>query len=195
MTMEKPSREGRMPRLWLFTALLLCCAILFTAGCTGTKQAGVKTNDTVRVLYTESFQDGTVFVTNVNSTPLEVTVGRGQVTPKLGFDEALIGMTPGMTKTVTIPPEKGYGIYNASKVYRVSQEDVTTFLKDLQSEGNLIMFQYPGIGSGYSWTYPDGTSGSMQLTNITGGMVTVDLNNPLAGKSMVFEIRLVEIVQ
>jgi len=182
-----------MPGLWLSAAMILCCALLFTAGCT--QQDGVKTNDTVKVLYTESFQDGTVFETNVNSTPLEITVGRGQVTPKLGLDEALIGMTPGMKKTVTISPEKGYGLYNASKVYRVSQDDVTAFLQDLQSQGNLFVFQYPEIGSGYSWTYPDGTFGSMQLTNITDTMVTVDLNNPLAGKSMVFDITLVEIVK
>ena len=65
-----------MPGLWLTAALILCCALMFTAGCTGLKQAGVKTNDTVRVFYTASFQDGTVFDTNVNGTPLEFTVGQ-----------------------------------------------------------------------------------------------------------------------
>jgi peptidylprolyl isomerase len=193
MKREKASRGDKMPGLWLPAALILCCALMFTAGCTGIQQGGVKTNDTVRVFYTASFQDGTVFDTNVNGTPMEFTVGSGQVIS--GFDEAVIGMTPGLTKKVTIPPEKGYGIYNATNVYRVNQEDVTAFLEDLQSQGNLITFQYPGIGSGYSWRNPDGTLGSMQLTNISDGMVTVDLNNPLAGKDMVFEITLVEIVQ
>jgi peptidylprolyl isomerase len=193
MKKENASRGGRMQGFWLPAALVLCCALLFAAGCTGLQQGGVKTNDTIRVFYTASFQDGTIFDTNVNGTPLEFTVGSGQVIP--GFDEAVIGMTPGTTKTVIIPPEKGYGVYNATKVYRVNQEDVTAFLEDLKSQGNLFMFQYPGIGSGYSWTNPDGTLGSMQLTNISDGMVTVDLNNPLAGKNMVFEIKLVEIVQ
>ena len=182
-----------MPGLWLPAALILCCALMFTAGCTGPQQGGVKTNDTVRVFYTASFQDGTVFDTNVNGTPMEFTVGSGQVIS--GFDEAVIGMTPGMTKKVTISPEKGYGIYNATNVYRVNQEEVTAFLEDLQSQGNLDTVQYPGIGVVYIWRNPDGTVGSMQLTNITDGMVTVDLNNPLAGKDMVFEITLVEIVQ
>ena len=192
MTRENPSREGRMPRLWLFTGLLLCCALLFMAGCTGLNQAGVKTNDTVRVFYTASFEDGTLFDTNVNSTPLEFTVGRGQVIS--GFDEAVIGMTPGMTKTVTIPPENGYGVYNKTMVFRESLEEVNAFLQDQQSQGNLFMVQYPGIGSVYSWTYPDGSRGFMRLTNSTGTMVTIDLNNPLAGKTLTFEIKLVEIV-
>jgi len=192
MTRENPSREGRMPRLWLFTALLLCCVLLFMAGCTGLNQAGVKKNDTVRVFYTASFEDGTLFDTNINSTPLEYTVGREQVIP--GFDEAVIGMTPGMTKTVTIPPEKGYGVYNKTMVFRESLEEVNTFLQDQQSQGNLFMIQYPGIGSVYSWAYPDGSRGYMRLTNSTDTMVTIDLNNPLAGKTMTFEIKLVEIV-
>ena len=179
-----------MPGLWLTAALILCGILMFTAGCT---QSGVKTDDTVRVNYTASFQDGTVFDTNLNSAPFEFTVGKGQVIS--GFDEAVIGMAPGMSKKVTIPPEKGYGIHNTSMVFRENLEEVNAFLQDQQSQGNLFMVQYPGIGTVYSWMYPDGTRGYMRLTNSTDTMVTVDLNNPLAGKTLVFEIKLVEIVQ
>jgi peptidylprolyl isomerase len=192
MKREKPSAAARMQGVWLSAALLLCCALLFTAGCTSSPQAGVKTNDTVRVFYTASFQDGTLFDTNVNRTPLEFTVGNGQVIS--GFDEAVIGMTPGMTKTVTIPPEKGYGIYNKTKVFRESQEEVNAFLQEQQSDGNLFAFQYPGIGSGYTWMYPDGSRGYMRILNTSDTMVTIDLNNPLAGNNLIFEITLVDIV-
>jgi peptidylprolyl isomerase len=190
MKSENASEGGRMPGLWLTAALILCGILMFTAGCT---QSGVKIDDTVRVNYTASFQDGTVFDTNLNSAPFEFTVGKGQVIP--GFDEAVIGMTPGMSKTVTIPPEKGYGVHNTSMVFRENLEEVNAFLQDQQSQGNLFMVQYPGIGTVYSWMYPDGTRGYMRLTNSTDTMVTVDLNNPLAGKTLVFEIKLVEIVQ
>jgi peptidylprolyl isomerase len=128
----------------------------------------------------------------VNSTPLEFTVGSGQVIS--GFDEAVIGMTPGMTKTVTIPPEKGYGVYNKTRVFRESQAEVTAFLEEQQSQGNLFAFQYPGIGSGYSWIYPDGSRGYMRILNMTDTMATIDLNNPLAGNNLVFEITLVDIM-
>ncbi len=178
--------------VWLTAALLICYAFLLVAGCSAPVQEGVKTNDTVKVRYTASFQDGTIFDTNVNSTPLEFTVGSGQVIS--GFDEAVIGMTPGTTKIVTIPPEKGYGLYNKSLVFRVDQAEVNEFLQDQESMGNLLGFQYPGIGSGYRWINSDGSPGYMRFFNATDTMVTVDLNNPLAGQDMVFEITLVEIV-
>ncbi len=190
MKSEDASGGGRVPGRWLTAALLLCCILMFTAGCT---QSGAKTDDTVRVNYTASFQDGTVFDTNLNSAPLEFTVGKGQVIP--GFDEAVIGMTPGMSKTVTIPPEKGYGIHNTSMVFRESLEEVNAFIQDQEDQGNIVLVPYPGIGPVFSWVYPDGSRGYMRLTNSTDTMVTVDLNNPLAGKTLVFDIQLVEIVQ
>ncbi len=185
-----PGSRGSV--VWLTAALLICYAFLLVAGCSAPVQEGVKTNDTVKVRYTASFQDGTIFDSNVNSTPLEFTVGSGQVIS--GFDEAMIGMTPGTTKIVTIPPEKGYGLYNKSLVFRVDQAEVNEFLQDQESMGNLLGFQYPGIGSGYRWINSDGSPGYMRFFNATDTMVTVDLNNPLAGQDMVFEITLVEIV-
>jgi peptidylprolyl isomerase len=193
MKREILANGSRVPGFWLSAALLFCCALMLAAGCSAPVQEGAKTNDTVRVRYTASFQDGPLFDTNVNSSPLEFTVGSGQVIS--GFDEAVIGMNPGMTKTVTISPEKGYGIYNTSLVFRVNQAEVNEFLQEQESTGNLLGFQYPGIGSGYRWTNPDGSPGYMRFSNANDSMVTVDLNNPLAGQNMVFEITLVEIVQ
>ncbi len=66
--------------------------------------------DTVKVFYTGSLDDGTVFDTNMNATPLAFTVGKGMVIP--GFDEAVIGMGVDDVKTVRIPSEKAYGSYN-----------------------------------------------------------------------------------
>lgn len=193
MNREKPGAGGSLSGAWPALSLLLCCSLLFAAGCTGPQQVGVKENDTVRVFYTASFQDGTQFDSNVNMTPLEFTVGSGSMIP--GFDEAVKGMTPGQTKTVVITPEQGYGRYNDSLVFRENQEEVDSFIREMESQGNLFVFSYPGIGSGYTYLTPDGDRGYIQMTNITGNMVTVDLNNPLAGKNLVFEITLVEIVK
>jgi len=185
-----PGSRGSV--VWLTAALLICYAFLLVAGCSAPVQEGVKTNDTVKVRYTASFQDGMIFDSNVNRTPLEFTVGSRQVIS--GIEEAVLGMTPGTTKIVTIPPEKGYGLYNKSLVFRVDQAEVNEFLQDQESKGTLIGFQYPGIGSGYRWINSDGSPGYMRFFNATDTMVTVDLNNPLAGQDMVFEITLVEIV-
>ncbi len=185
-----PGSRGSV--VWLTAALLICYAFLLVAGCSAPVQEGVKTNDTVKVRYTASFQDGMIFDSNVNSTPLEFTVGSRQVIS--GIEEAVLGMTPGTTKIVTIPPEKGYGLYNKSLVFRVNQAEVNEFLQGQESKGTLLGFQYPGIGSGYRWINSDGSPGYMRFSNATDTMVTVDLNNPLAGQDMVFEITLVEIV-
>ncbi len=71
-----------------------------------------KEGDTVRVHYTGKLKDGTVFDTSGDRAPLEFTIGGGQVIP--GFEQAVVGMEPGETKTATIPPEEAYGPHRSS---------------------------------------------------------------------------------
>lgn len=71
-----------------------------------------KNGDTLVMNYTGKLTDGTVFDSNVlpefgHVSPFEFTLGRGQVIK--GWDEGLVGMKIGEKKTLTIPPEKGYG--------------------------------------------------------------------------------------
>lgn len=181
-----------MPGLWLSATLVFCCALLLAAGCTGPQQAGVKANDTIQVFYTVSFPDGTEFQSNVNGTPLEFTVGSGDVIA--GFDEAVIGMTPGSTKTVTISPEKGYGPYRQQLVYDMDTRQVIAFAEELKAEGNFQVIQYPAIGPVAIWKKPEGNIGYIRFTNVTNATTTVDENHPLAGKDLIFEITLVQIV-
>lgn len=194
MNLEKTSAGNRIPSVLLSATLVICCALIFAAGCTGQQQAGVKANDTIRVFYTVSFPDGTEFQSNVNGTPLEFTVGRGDVIA--GFDEAVIGMTPGATKTVTISPEKGYGPYRQELVTVMDTDQVRALNEDFQASGGVFQqIEYPGIGPMVLWKSPDGQIGYMRFTNMSAETTTVDMNNPLAGKNLVFKITLVEIVE
>ncbi|MDR1775205.1 MAG: FKBP-type peptidyl-prolyl cis-trans isomerase [Actinomycetes bacterium] len=79
------------------------------AGCGGGSgdDQVAKAGDTVKVDYTGKLTDGTQFDTSIGREPLEFTVGAGQMIA--GFDAAIPGMKVGETKTVTIPPEEGYG--------------------------------------------------------------------------------------
>lgn len=102
--------------------IILIAVILLFSGCVGQKP--VKTGDKVSVDYTGSLPDGKVFDTSIESVakennlyapgkeykPFQFTVGKGKVIP--GFDEGVVGMKVGETKTLTIPPEKGYGQIN-----------------------------------------------------------------------------------
>ena len=66
-----------------------------------------KSGDTVRIHYTGTLDDKSVFDTSRERDPLEFTLGSGQVIA--GFDDAVTGMGIGESKTVTIPSERAYG--------------------------------------------------------------------------------------
>jgi peptidylprolyl isomerase len=175
----------------LLSIIAICCVLLVLSGCT-TQQAAVKAGDTIRVHYTVSFPDGTVVQSTMNGTPLEFTVGNQSVIP--GFNDAVIGMSPGQTKTVTIPAENAYGPYRPELVNTLSTSAVRSFLAELQANKSLAQINFSEIGPVYIWKKPDGQVGYLRFTNITANTTTVDENHPLAGKDLVFEITLVEIV-
>ncbi|HUU74884.1 MAG TPA: FKBP-type peptidyl-prolyl cis-trans isomerase [Methanoregulaceae archaeon] len=180
-------------RKMLFWALL-AGLVVFAIGCAGctSPQPVVVSGDTVKVFYTVMLSDETVFESNANGSPLEVTIGSGMLIP--GFDEAVIGMSSGQTKTVSISPEKGYGVHRSDLVYEMDTATVSAVIQELQDSGNLYKFNRPGFNNTVSWQRPDGTLGYLTFSNITESTVTVDENHPLAGKMLTFEITLVEIV-
>ncbi|MDO9096560.1 MAG: FKBP-type peptidyl-prolyl cis-trans isomerase [Candidatus Methanoperedens sp.] len=115
--------------------IILIAVILLFSGCVGQKT--VKTGDKISVDYTGSLPGGKVFDTSVYSVarenglyapereykPLKLTVGKGDVIP--GFDEGVVGMKVGETKTLTIPPEKAYGQSNPMMIQVIpAVEDV-----------------------------------------------------------------------
>lgn len=169
--------------------IVVCCIIVAFSGCISQSQPAVQTGDTVKVYYTVSLPSGELIESNTNGTPLEFTVGSGNMIQ--GFNDAVIGMSPGQIKTVTIPAEKAYGPYFEDRVFTASTER----MKELIANMSLIeTIDYPGIGTVYLVQLPEGQVGYLKLTNDTGDTMTVDMNNPLAGKDLIFEITLVEIV-
>jgi len=138
-----------------------------------------KSGDTVKVFYTGSFDDGTVFDTNLNATPLAFTVGKGMVIP--GFDEAVIGMGVNDVKTVWIPFEKAYGSYNRSLVNTLNRSA-------FPSNITLLAGQFYSVRR-----TTDGTITQVKIINVTPSSITLDGNHELAGKNLTFSIRLVSI--
>jgi peptidylprolyl isomerase len=139
----------------------------------------VKSGDSVNVFYTGTLDDGTVFDSNVNGTPLTFTVGKGTVIP--GFEEAVVGMAVNNEKTVRISPEKAYGLYNASYVRIVNR---TAFPANLT----------PVVGQYYSVrSTVDGSESSVKVINVTASTITLDGNHALAGQNLTFSIRLAAI--
>jgi peptidylprolyl isomerase len=139
------------------------------------KQA--KEGDTVSLHYKGSFEDGKVFDSSDTHGALRFTVGKGTVIP--GFDEAVLGMKPGEAKTVTIPPEKGYGPRNEELLMKVDRKELPPDLD-------------PNVGQRIEFSKGEQR---LQLTvaEISDDAVTFDANHPLAGKTLVFELLLLEI--
>jgi len=135
--------------------------------------------DMVKVHYTGRLTDGTTFDTSLERDPLEFTLGEGELIA--GFEQAVLGMAAGESKTTTIPADQAYGPHHAERVIDVERHHLPS---DLQ----------PEIGQQLQMTRPDGTTLSVMITTVTETQVTLDANHPLAGQDLIFAITLVEIV-
>jgi peptidylprolyl isomerase len=141
--------------------------------------AQAENGDTVRVHYTGTFDDGEIFDSSSGREPLEFTMGSGQLIP--GFDRAVDGMSPGESKTVKIPAEEAYGPHREEMMLEVDRAQVPPDLD-------------PKVGERLEIKQQDGRSVPVTVTEVTDTQVVLDGNHPLAGKSLNFEIELVEIV-
>ena len=133
----------------------------------------VAAGDNISVYYTGTLTNGTVFDSNVGKSPLNFTVGSGQLIA--GFDNAVIGMKLNETKTVTLLPSEAYGEVNQSLIVQVSR----------------YTFGNKSINVGMAVQTTNGQRGV--ITAISGKNVTVDFNPPLAGQTLIFTIKVVKI--
>ncbi|MFA0961330.1 peptidylprolyl isomerase [Roseivirga sp. BDSF3-8] len=139
--------------------------------------SGAKQGDKVKVHYTGKLQDGTVFDSSENRDPLEFTLGNGQMIP--GFEQAVNGMAIGDEKTAEIAADDAYGQRQDNMMVRVPKEQVPS---DIQPE----VGQQLAINQG-------GQNIPVVVTEVTEAEVVLDANHPLAGKDLVFDIKLMEI--
>ena len=133
----------------------------------------------VRVHYRGTLNDGTEFDnSHTRVEPIEFQVVAGQMI--LGFDSAVVGMSVGDSKTITLAPEEAYGTINP--------EAKTEIPKNAFPEGlDLVEGMPVPLGA------PDGRRVMGRLTQLNEETVTVDLNHPLAGEALNFDIELVEV--
>ena len=141
--------------------------------------AQAKVGDTIKVHYTGTLDDGTVFDSSVGRKPLQFTIGLGQMIP--GFDKGVVGLNLSESKTITIPADQAYGPYRADLVQVVARDQLPT---DSELE----------VGQMLQASQPNGQIILVTITNVTDSNVTLDANHRLAGKNLTFEIQLVEIV-
>lgn len=145
----------------------------------GEHMTQAKTGDTVQVHYTGKLGDGTVFDTSRERHPLRFVLGRGQVIA--GFEQAIVGMTTGESKTAVIPVDQAYGAHRADMVIKLDRSQMPQNVN-------------PQVGQRLELTQADDQTFLVTVTEISETHLTVDANHPLAGKALTFDLELVNIL-
>ena len=141
--------------------------------------AEAKTGDTVKVHFTGKLDDGTVFGSSIDNEPLEFTIGEDEIIQ--GFEQAVVGMSPGESKTATVLADQAYGPHNEEMVLVVDRNQIPEHLK-------------PKVGQQLEVRQADDQTIVVTVTDVSEESVTLDANHPLAGEDLFFDIQLVEII-
>jgi len=134
--------------------------------------------DKVTITFQGVLEDGSVFDESDENDPLVFVVGENEVLP--GMEMAVLGMQVGDRKTVTIPPEQGYGL----RQNRLVEEVKINALPE-----NIELH----VGGQLEVTAEDGTIFQLLIVKKDSEKVTLDANHPLAGRSLTLQIELVSI--
>jgi len=134
--------------------------------------------DAVAVHYTGSLDDGTVFDSSREGEPIQFEVGSGQVIP--GFEAAVRGLEVGESVETRLEPEEAYGPRRDDLVMEVERSNLPDDLD-------------PDVGEALAVQVEEGQEATAYVTEVGEEAVTLDLNHPLAGRTLHFEVELVEI--
>ncbi len=138
----------------------------------------VKSGDTVRIHYTGTLNDGSVFDSSEGRDPLEFTVGSGQIIP--GLDKALPEMEVGEKKRVEVGSEEAYGPVQDEAKQAVPRSEIP---EDIPLE----------VGLQLQARNENGEVMPLTVVEVADETVVLDANHPLAGKDLTFDIELVAI--
>lgn len=130
----------------------------------------------VKVEYKGTFDNGDVFDSSDGREPLEFVIGSGQVIA--GFNDAIMGMKIGDSKDISLEPKDAYGEKDERLIQEVPKE---AFGDHAIKVGDQI-----GVRT------PTGQVMPVTIAAIKEDKVTVDLNHPMAGKRLNFNLKLVE---
>lgn len=135
----------------------------------------VKEGSTVQIDFTGKLEDGTVFDQSPEGQPLEFVIGEKKVLPAL--EEALKGMKKGGTKELKLEPKDAFG----ERIEDLTKEIPQDILPKEQEpkKGMMLMLQTP-----------DGRKVPAMIADVDDKSVKIDLNHPLAGKTVIFEIKI-----
>ena len=137
----------------------------------------VEAGSTVGIEYTLTLEDGTKVDSNVGGEALRFEQGSGQIIP--GLDKQLIGMHVGEAKQVKVAPAEGYGEVDPAAFTEVP---VSELPEDAREPGMMLV------------AHDDqGHTQRLRVDKVEGDTATLDFNHPLAGKTLIFDIKILEV--
>lgn len=140
--------------------------------------AQAKQGDLVKVRYTGTLDDGSTFDSSDGREPLQFVIGEGMLIP--AFEQAVVGMLPGDSRSVHIPADDAYGPYMDELILEVDKNQIPQYLN-------------PEEGMQLQITQDDGSSTVVKVVKLTDEKVFLDANHPLAGRDLNFSIELVDV--
>ncbi len=140
-----------------------------------------KLGDVVSIHCVGRLESGEVFETTEGGPPFQFQVGSPEIIP--GLSEAVIGMAEGEEKEVVLPPEKAFGERDERLVKVVPREALSL---DTEPQVGMMLNLVFNTEQG-EMTLP------ATITNMDDKTITLDLNPPLAGQTVIFQIKVVEI--
>lgn len=171
----------------VFSALCSWSAILFlSAACAaagdikkGVSPMTVSNGKQVTLEYTMKLDDQSVVDTNVGQEPLKVTQGKHEVIP--GLEKALEGMAPGDKKKVTVAPAEAYGTVDPKAFKEVDK--------------NIVPEDARKVGAQLEGKTPDGQKVYPRISEVKNDTIVLDFNHPLAGKTLHFDVKVLDVAQ
>lgn len=137
------------------------------------------TGDVVKIEYTGTLNNGDVFDSNVGGELLEFTIGEGLVIP--GFETLVLGLEEGESGKATLDVEEAYGPRHEEQIITVEND----FFGDFKPEEGWML----------SLESEDGQQVPALVVEIGEENTRLDLNHPLAGQELTFDVRLVEVIK
>jgi len=137
----------------------------------------VKAGSKVTLHYTLTVE-GKVVDSSRERTPLQFQAGQGQLIP--GFEKALIGMKAGEKKSFKVSPEDGYGPVDPKALKEIPKDRLAP---DVKPEAGMML----------SAQGPNGQTIPVKVAAVKDKTVVIDFNHPLAGKTLNFDVEIVEV--
>ena len=143
-----------------------------------TQELPVGQGTKVTLHFSLALEDGSVVDSNFGGQPAEFEFGDGSLLP--GFEQSIIGLVPGDQRSLTIAPEDSFGRPNPDNVQEVARKQ---FPKDIELEKGLVL----------SFADAQNAERPGVVLSFDEGQVTVDFNHPLAGRTITFDVQILDV--